>query len=78
MCGLDERTTVVDYNKFLITSQAPDEAAKRYDYSVCHGCGILYATRRPSRERLRQLLSTFSESLGRPPQGAITLTNPYT
>ena len=64
-CGHPEATMVCEYNKLLLLDAAPDEAAKQYDYSLCHRCGILYAARRPTGDRLRHLLTHFSESLGR-------------
>jgi len=41
--------------------KAPDPSAVRYDYAVCHGCGVLYASRRPKGSRYRFLLEHFGE-----------------
>ena len=65
LCGHDEATVVCEYNRFLLADTAPDEASKIYNYSMCHGCGVVYAARRPAGARYRQLLTGFHENLGR-------------
>jgi SAM-dependent methyltransferase len=60
-CGHTQRTVVNPWNKFILTEKAPDAAAVRYDYAVCHGCGVLYASRRPRGGRYRFLLEHFGE-----------------
>ena len=65
VCGATEATPVCRYNKFITYEQIPDAACMRYDYSLCHECGIVYATRRPSGERYDWLLEHFEETIGR-------------
>lgn len=82
VCGGTERTLVNPWNKFILIPKAPDQTSARYDYSVCHTCGVLYATRRPIGTRYRFLLEHFGEVIARPgarPGDAVTnrLLNPY-
>ncbi len=65
ICGHGTATLVSEYNRFLLADAAPDESSKIYNYSLCHGCGIVYAARRPVGRRFRELLSGFHENLGR-------------
>jgi SAM-dependent methyltransferase len=65
VCGATEATPVCRYNKFITYEQIPDAACIRYDYALCHECGIVYATRRPSGERYDWLLEHFEETIGR-------------
>ena len=65
VCGCDSATLVCEYNRFLLAETAPDEGAKVYNYSLCHGCGVVYAARRPGGRRYRELLAGFHENLGR-------------
>lgn len=65
MCACDTATLVCEYNRFLLAETAPDEGAKVYNYSLCHGCGVVYAARRPVGRRYRELLTGFHENLGR-------------
>lgn len=60
-CRSDARTIVNPWNKLLLLDTAPDPGSIRYDYAVCHGCGLVYATRRPFGERHRFLLNHFEE-----------------
>lgn len=60
-CGHPESTVVSPWNKLILLARAPDQQAARYDYAVCHGCGILFASRRPVGERYRFLLAHFGE-----------------
>ena len=60
-CGADERTLVNEFNKLVLMDKAPDDHSARYDFSVCHACGISYATRRPFGERYKFLLANFGE-----------------
>jgi SAM-dependent methyltransferase len=82
VCGSPERTLVNPWNKFILIQKAPDQTSARYDYSVCHACGVLYATRRPVGGRYRFLLAHFGEVVakrGSRGTGEITnrLLNPY-
>ena len=65
VCGATEATPVCRYNKFITYEQIPDAACIRYDYALCHECGIVYATRRPGGERYDWLLEHFEETIGR-------------
>jgi cyclopropane fatty-acyl-phospholipid synthase-like methyltransferase len=65
VCGATEATPVCRYNKFITYEQIPDASCTRYDYALCHECGIVYATRRPSGERYDWLLEHFEETIGR-------------
>src|SRR6185295_14749122 len=56
---------VCRYNKFVTYERIPDAASVLYDYALCHACGIVYATRRPSGERYDWLLEHFEETIGR-------------
>jgi 2-polyprenyl-3-methyl-5-hydroxy-6-metoxy-1,4-benzoquinol methylase len=64
-CGTVERTIVCEWNKaVLLDRDLPDEVM-RYDYAMCHGCGIVYATRRPVGATYRTLMDDFEETIGR-------------
>jgi SAM-dependent methyltransferase len=82
VCGSSERTLVNPWNKFILIPKAPDQTSARYDYSVCHACGVLYAMRRPVGRRYHFLLEHFGEVVakrGSRGTGEITnrLLNPY-
>ena len=72
VCGSGAWTEVCEYNKFLLLDRAPDPEAERYDYAVCHECGILFARRRPFGPRFAALLARFEVSLGRMSEGEST------
>ena len=65
-CGSAEFTQVSEFNRFLTTAQPPDAAASRYDYSLCHRCGVVFARVRPVGPRFQTLLERFEDTLGRP------------
>jgi SAM-dependent methyltransferase len=65
LCFHAASTPVSEYNRFLLADAAPDETSKIYNYSLCHGCGSVYAARRPVGRRFRELLTGFHENLGR-------------
>ena len=65
ICTHTGATLVCEYNRFLLADSAPDEASKVYNYSLCHGCGVVYAARRPIGRRYRALLGAFHDNLGR-------------
>jgi SAM-dependent methyltransferase len=65
VCGHGEWTAVSEYNRFLLSGQAPDDAAARADYALCHRCGVVFARRRPVGTRFRALLEQFEETIGR-------------
>jgi SAM-dependent methyltransferase len=70
VCGDDRATLVSEYNKFLLLETAPDVEASRYDYALCHGCGMVFARIRPVGERFRYLVERFEETIGRAPSAA--------
>lgn len=65
ICGDSAASMVCEYNRFVLADTAPDEASKIYNYALCHGCGVVYAARRPVGRRYRALLTEFHENLGR-------------
>jgi SAM-dependent methyltransferase len=66
VCGAEDATPgVCRYNKFITYERIPDAAAARYDFALCHQCGIVYATLRPSGARYDWLLEHFEETIGR-------------
>jgi len=82
VCGGADRTLVNPWNKLILIAKAPDQTSARYDYSVCHTCGVLFASRRPIGGRYRFLLAHFGEVVakrGAGGTGQITnrLLNPY-
>lgn len=82
VCRHTERTLVNAWNKLILIAKAPDQTSARYNYSVCHGCGVLIATRRPVGGRYHFLLEHFGEVVakrGSRGTGEITnrLLNPY-
>ncbi len=80
VCGDPARTIVNEWNKLAVLQRAPDAGSERYDYAVCHACGVLYATRRPTGERFRYLLTHFGEVTGKAGGGRAIqnpLLNPY-
>ena len=64
-CGAAEFTLVSEYNRFLTSAHAPDACASHYNYSLCHGCGVVFARTRPVGNRFRTLLERFEDTLGR-------------
>jgi len=75
VCGHGESTVACEWNKFAVIGGAPDEDAARYDYSICHACGVLAARRRPVGKRYRTMLSNFVEVTGKE-AGAREVSNP--
>lgn len=79
VCGDERRTVVNEFNKLIVLDWIPDEAAPRYDYALCHGCGVLYASKRPSGPRYRWLFERFESAIGRGPKddiGNLLASNP--
>jgi SAM-dependent methyltransferase len=70
VCDGSESTKVSRYNRFVLFDRTPDAASAIYDYSLCHGCGVVYAARRPAGDRYLWLLERFEETLGRAEVGA--------
>jgi hypothetical protein len=69
VCGHVGRTLVCEYNKFLVFDRPPDGRADRYDYSLCHACGVVCAALRPVGERYRWLFEHFEATIGRTDTG---------
>ena len=70
VCGSPDATPhVCRYNKFITYERMPDAVSPVYDFSLCHQCGIVYATRRPSGARYDWLLEHFEETIGRTARG---------
>jgi SAM-dependent methyltransferase len=79
-CHHDRVTVVCPWNKIILLEKAPDAMAARYDYAVCHACGVLYASRRPFGDRYRFLLANFGEVIakrGGTAEIANRVLNPY-
>ena len=72
-CGHAHFTVVSAWNKLILLEKAPDATSARYDYAVCHACGILFASRRPSGERYRFLMQHFEEVTAK--RGGEAVTN---
>jgi SAM-dependent methyltransferase len=80
VCSEQARSIVNPWNKLILTAKAPDASSARYDYGICHGCGVLYATRRPTGARYRFLLEHFGEvtaKRGGTAEIANRVLNPY-
>lgn len=65
VCGHEERTPVCRFNRFAMFESQPDEQAGVYSYALCHGCGVVYAARRPEGPRYQWLFQYFDDALGR-------------
>ena len=65
LCGERDRTLVSEFNRFVHFARPPDETSLHADYHLCHGCGTVYAGRRPAGSRYKWLLEHFEETLGR-------------
>ena len=66
VCGEAKRTVVCEYNRLIFHDSMWASDLARYDYALCHGCGIVYSTRRPDREEYEFLYKNFNEFLLRP------------
>ena len=60
-CGHREHTVVNPWNKLLLLTKAPDATSARYDFALCHACGVVSAMRRPIGSRYTFLLENFGE-----------------
>jgi 2-polyprenyl-3-methyl-5-hydroxy-6-metoxy-1,4-benzoquinol methylase len=65
VCETAERSFVCEYNGLIALDSMRDTELARYDYALCHGCGLVYASRRPDRETYLELMVDFDENLGR-------------
>jgi SAM-dependent methyltransferase len=77
-CRTTDRTIVCEWNKLVLLATAPDEQSTRYDYAVCHGCGILYATRRPVGRRYRYLVDNFEDVIDKDAKNPLLNPHPLT
>ncbi len=64
-CGEAAREIVCEYNGLMLLASMRESPLCRYDYALCHGCGLVYASRRPEGDELQYLYSRFDEVLGR-------------
>ena len=64
-CAGSDATSVFEYNGLVLLDYMRDSPHSRYDYRLCHTCGLVYAGRRPEGEELAFLYSRFDEFLGR-------------
>lgn len=67
VCGEKQRTIVSEYNRLIFIESMWQSELARFDYALCHGCGLVYATRRPDRSEYDFLYANFNEFLGRRP-----------
>lgn len=65
VCGNSQRTIVAEYNRLLTVDWIWESELARYDYALCHGCALVYATRRPDHEEYEFLYEHFNEFLKR-------------
>jgi SAM-dependent methyltransferase len=75
VCGTRESTLVSEFNKLLLLESGVDSDAGVYDYSLCHGCGVVHARRRPVGQRYRYIFDRFEITLGRTHDGVPIPTN---
>jgi SAM-dependent methyltransferase len=76
-CGGGARTAVCEWNRLILRPDQSDDSAARYEYVLCHGCGLVYAQRRPVGRRYRSLVDEFPETVERDTASSIGLINPY-
>ena len=70
VCGEERRTIVSEYNRLIFMDSMWRSDLARFNYALCHGCGLVYATRRPDRKEYDFLYENFSEFLMRTPSPA--------
>jgi hypothetical protein len=63
VCGERQRTIVAEYNRLIFMESMWQSDLARFDYALCHGCGLVYATRRPERSEYEFLYDNFNEFL---------------
>jgi hypothetical protein len=49
VCGEAQRTIIAEYNRLIFIESMRQSDLARFNYALCHGCGLVYATRRPER-----------------------------
>ena len=64
-CGGAERTDVSPFNGLVLLRSYHDDPVARYGYALCHRCGLVYATSRPTGPAFVDLLESFDDNLGR-------------
>jgi SAM-dependent methyltransferase len=77
-CRTADRTIVCEWNKLVLLDTAPDAQAALYNYAVCHGCGILYATGRPVGARYRHLMDNFEDVIDKDARNPLLNPHPLT
>lgn len=65
LCGTADRTDLGEFNRFVHFAQPPDEDCLHADYCLCHGCGSVFAAKRPVGPRYQWLFDHFEDTLGR-------------
>jgi SAM-dependent methyltransferase len=63
VCGEEQRTIVAEYNRLIAIDGLRDADITRSEYALCHGCGLVYATRRPGRAEYDYMYENFNELL---------------
>jgi SAM-dependent methyltransferase len=78
-CGTAARTLVCEWNKSILADDPPRDDSTISNFALCHGCGIVYATRRPVGERHRALMDDFPTTIGRDASAAAAspVLNPF-
>jgi hypothetical protein len=67
VCAEQKRTVISEYNRFIFMDSMWQSDLARFSYALCHGCGLVYATRRPDRKEYDYLYENFGEFLMRKP-----------
>jgi Methyltransferase domain len=67
VCGEERRTIVSEYNRLVFIDSMWQNDLACFNYALCHGCGLVYATRRPDRKEYDYLYENFGEFLLRKP-----------
>jgi hypothetical protein len=65
VCGEAQRTIVAEYNRLIFIESMRQSDLARFNYALCHGCGLVYATLRPDRAEYETLYQNFNEYLVR-------------
>lgn len=65
VCDHADGTLVCKFNNLILHDQHRSSDLARANYVMCHVCGLVYATHRPSSEEFRSLLVRFKDLLGK-------------
>jgi SAM-dependent methyltransferase len=78
-CATAERTVVCEWNKSILLEHDIFAGSRPYNYALCHGCGMVYATHRPVGASYKLLMDDFPETIGRGAgaNAGNALLNPY-